>query len=300
MDNLDVIQRAPVTRDQQLTAATRGAALTEIYDRHVRFVWRNLRRLGVPNSSVEDAVQDVFLVVHRRLPEFQARSQLRTWLFAIVLRVAHNYRRSSRRRQAVLVEGDPVDFVSIEMDDHKRAVFALMELEQMNERAAAEALGVKMNTAYSRRLGARAIFAAAVAELVMEDAWEKHPSPTPSAEQLVDQRRARELLDSVLAQMPIEFRSVFILFELEEMTMPAIAAMLSLPTGTVASRLRRARAMFEDKASRLHAKGHVVLSSKTSEPAPTMKYGRQGCPNGFDGRLTGVSIGPFSSPITSH
>ena len=51
-----MIQRAPVTRDQQLTAATRGAALTEIYDRHVRFVWRNLRRLGVPNSSVEDAV----------------------------------------------------------------------------------------------------------------------------------------------------------------------------------------------------------------------------------------------------
>jgi hypothetical protein len=144
------------------------------------------------------------------------------------------------------------------------------------------------------------MFEAAVAELVMEDAWEKHPSPTPSAEQLVDQRRARELLDSVLAEMPIEFRSVFILFELEEMTMPAIAAILSLPTGTVASRLRRARAMFEDRASRLHARGHAVPSSTTSDHTPTLTYGRQACPNGLDGRLTGVSIGPFSSPITSH
>ena len=266
-----MIQGARLTTDQQLTAATAGAALSEIYARHVRFVWRNLRRLGVPSSSVEDAVQDVFLVVHRRLPEFQGRSELRTWLFAIVLRVAHNHRRSSRRRRARLVEGAPVDFVTGVMDDHKRALSVLMELEQMNVRDAAEALGVKIDTAYWRRRDARAIFAAAVAELVMKDACENHPSPTPSAEQLVDQRRARELLDSVLAGMPVEFRSVFILFELEEMTMPAIAAMLSLPTGTVASRLRRARAIFEEKASRLHASGYVVRSSRTPDPKRTAR-----------------------------
>ena len=92
-------------------------------------------------------------------------------------------------------------------------------------------------------------------ELTDSDALDAHPSTAPSAEQIIDERRARELLDLVLAEMPPELRTVFILFELEEMTMAAIAEMLALPAGTVASRLRRARAMFENKASRLQRGG---------------------------------------------
>jgi RNA polymerase sigma-70 factor (ECF subfamily) len=92
-------------------------------------------------------------------------------------------------------------------------------------------------------------------ELSDSDALEAHPSTAPSAEHIIDQGRARDLLDVLLAEMPLELRTVFILFELEEMTMATIAEMLSLPAGTVASRLRRARAMFENKASRLQRDG---------------------------------------------
>jgi len=83
------------------------------------------------------------------------------------------------------------------------------------------------------------------------DRLDAHASPAPSAEQLIDQGRARELFDLVLAELPIDLRAVFILFELEQMTMATIAEILDLRPGTVASRLRRARAMFERTASRM-------------------------------------------------
>ena len=65
----------------------------EVYDEHFRFVWRSLRRLGVRESDVPDAVQDVFLVVHRRLAEFEGRSKVTTWLFGICFRVARDRRK---------------------------------------------------------------------------------------------------------------------------------------------------------------------------------------------------------------
>jgi RNA polymerase sigma-70 factor (ECF subfamily) len=80
---------------------------------------------------------------------------------------------------------------------------------------------------------------------------EERASVAPSVEELIDQGRARDLLDIVLSEMPDDVRTVFILFEFEDMTMAAIAAMLDLPMGTVASRLRRARMMFETIAARL-------------------------------------------------
>jgi RNA polymerase sigma-70 factor (ECF subfamily) len=88
-------------------------------------------------------------------------------------------------------------------------------------------------------------------EIADSDALDEHPSRLPPADQLIDEGRARELLDWVLAQMPVELRSVFILFEIEDITMATIAEMLELPPGTVASRLRRARALFESIAQRL-------------------------------------------------
>jgi RNA polymerase sigma-70 factor, ECF subfamily len=69
----------------------------------------------------------------------------------------------------------------------------------------------------------------------------ERPDPDPGPDELVDRDRARAALDAILAAMPLELRAVFVLYELEQLTMAEIAALLELPPGTVASRLRRAR-----------------------------------------------------------
>jgi RNA polymerase sigma-70 factor (ECF subfamily) len=81
---------------------------------------------------------------------------------------------------------------------------------------------------------------------------------SPRPDDLVDQRRARALLDQVLGEMELEVRTVFVLFELEEMTMAEIAELLGIPTGTVASRLRRGREDFEARVKRLSREGGRV------------------------------------------
>lgn len=150
-----------------------------IYEQHAVFVWRSLRLLGVHPDSLDDAVQEVFLVVHRRLGEFEGRSSLRTWLYAIARRVARNVRRGAGRRGAAEpVAGDLLDAggrtplelaeraeagrVLLEVVDglseDQREVFLLVEVEEMSVPEAAEALGVNLNTCYSRLRAARARF----------------------------------------------------------------------------------------------------------------------------------------------
>ena len=80
-------------------------------------------------------------------------------------------------------------------------------------------------------------------------------------EQMLDQKRARLLLDEVLAEMAIELRTVFVLYELEELSMTEIAATLRIPQGTVASRLRRARADFRDRVRALSGSTHAEVGS---------------------------------------
>jgi RNA polymerase sigma-70 factor (ECF subfamily) len=75
--------------------------------------------------------------------------------------------------------------------------------------------------------------------------------PGPRADELLDRERARQLLDEALAGMTLEHRSVFVLFEIEELTMAEIAKLLTLPAGTVASRLRRAREEYDVAVNRL-------------------------------------------------
>lgn len=160
----------------------------EICVSHMDFVWRNLRRLGVAESSIDDAVQDVFLVVHRRLQDFEERSQMKTWLFGILLRVAATHRRTLQRRREHIVDAAPAPLESMpehdvdgplellakrearellhrllgQLDDDKRAMLVSVELEQMSVPEAAESLGINLNTAYSRLRAARAIFNEAV------------------------------------------------------------------------------------------------------------------------------------------
>jgi RNA polymerase sigma-70 factor (ECF subfamily) len=81
--------------------------------------------------------------------------------------------------------------------------------------------------------------------------WFESQSDTPPAEGPAQQTEARDLLDRVLDKMPDNLRSVFVLFELEELTVDEVAAVLSLPRGTVATRLRRARMVFQEQAKRL-------------------------------------------------
>jgi RNA polymerase sigma-70 factor (ECF subfamily) len=157
----------------------------EIYKTHFDFVWRNVRRLGVPEASIDDAVQDVFGVVHRRLGDFEGRSTIRTWLFGILARVAMDHRRSHARQAqkavafAAEAEPDaaptPADLVGRreaarileqfldEMDNEKREIFVLVELEQMSVADAAEALSLNVNTAHARLRVARTQFEDAVA-----------------------------------------------------------------------------------------------------------------------------------------
>src|SRR3954465_5437111 len=59
--------------------ATPAPSFDTIYEQEFEFVWRNLRRLAVPEASLRDVAQDVFLVIHRRLPEFEGRAPLRSW-----------------------------------------------------------------------------------------------------------------------------------------------------------------------------------------------------------------------------
>ena len=86
------------------------------------------------------------------------------------------------------------------------------------------------------------------------DTLEAYPDLTPSPEDLLDQQRARDVLDELLNDMPLELKTVFILFELEHLTLIEIAETLAIPRGTVASRLRRGREDFEQRLKRLEAR----------------------------------------------
>ena len=185
---------APTVMQSQTEIGPRAVPDTgphRLFESHLPFVWRNLRRFGVPESLVEDAAQDVFLVVHRRWESWQVeRSTVETWLFGIVLRVAHNYRRAQQRRLARLLpahdrgllleapsqaDGPAEIFARREavaiferaltkIDESKRAVFLMIDVEQMTVPEAAEALGINLNTAYWRLRRARIAFRRALAK----------------------------------------------------------------------------------------------------------------------------------------
>ncbi|MEO6420914.1 MAG: RNA polymerase sigma factor [Polyangiaceae bacterium] len=150
-----------------------------IYDAEVAFVWRNLRRLGVAHSEVDDKTQEVFVVAHRRFAEFQDRGfGARAWLFQIALRVASEARRHRRRHPedpdgglaservstppdqasalALREEMQRLDRALERIDIDRRAVLVLHEIEEMTAPEIARILGISPNTVYSRLRVARA------------------------------------------------------------------------------------------------------------------------------------------------
>lgn len=160
-----------------------GGYFRRVVSEHFEVLWRFLRRLGIPDGDLDDAVQEVVLVLARKLDQVQVGCE-RSFVLSTAVRVASGFRRTARNRR--------------EVDDAE-----LVDLE----------------------------------------------SPELSPEALAEKQRLRAVLQRVLNQLPLELRAVFVLYELEELTMAEIAATLELPPGTVASRLRRAREQFETLAS---------------------------------------------------
>jgi RNA polymerase sigma-70 factor, ECF subfamily len=156
--------------------------LRKLVAEHLDFVWRSLRRFGVPAADVDDATQQVFLIANDKLSRINPGSE-RSFLIGVATRVASHVRRSFHRREAAELR--------LSVNPHEQ---------------------------------------------------------TPSPEDLAQQVEARALLDKVLDAMPEDLRAVFVLFELEELSIDQTASLLILPRGTVATRLRRAREVFHEQA----------------------------------------------------
>jgi RNA polymerase sigma-70 factor (ECF subfamily) len=148
-------------------------ALGVLYREHHGFVWRNARRLGCPEAWVEDVVHEVFLVVARRLAEFEARSSPRTWIFAITYRVVRRMLRDRARRQHKLQgyaltqpsciappqertdAAEALRRLMSKLGDAKRLVFIMAELEGMTSVEIGDCLGISPRTVDSRLRTAR-------------------------------------------------------------------------------------------------------------------------------------------------
>ena len=170
-----------------------GVTVAEVFREHAPFVWRALRRLGVREADVEDVCQEVFVVVHRRLGDFEGRSSMRTWIYGICVRVASDWRKRAHVRREVVTDdvsipeaapssgrglaADPqrelskrearaiLDRILDELDEDKRAVFVLYEIEQLGMNEVAESLACPLQTAYSRLHAARKIVETRIAQV---------------------------------------------------------------------------------------------------------------------------------------
>jgi RNA polymerase sigma-70 factor (ECF subfamily) len=153
-----------------------------LYREHFAFVWRSLRRLGVWPSNLDDAAQEVFVVVHRRYADFQPGTSEKAWLFAISQRVASDQRRTRRRKgglsplsdtmasdapdafdAAVRSEAQDVVLAFLDtLDEDQRAAFILSDLEQLTAKEISDTVGANINTVYYRVAAARKQFASFV------------------------------------------------------------------------------------------------------------------------------------------
>ena len=169
-----------------ITAGGSSSALdlATLYDQHADFVWRVAKRLGVPEASLEDVMHDVFVIVHRRLGDYDGRAALTSWLYGITRGVASN-RRRGRAREARRIEraqpapqplpetdarterGEASAFVRTfldQLDPLKRQMFTLVDVEGMAVKDAAALTGTNVNTAHARLRAARLAFKQAAAD----------------------------------------------------------------------------------------------------------------------------------------
>src|SRR5688572_19587060 len=93
------VVRQLASQSEKEGASSPLPSFAEVYASNVRYVWQSLRRLGVGPGDLDDVCQEVFVIVHRKLPSFDGRSQVRTWIYGIALRCASAYRRNRARRE---------------------------------------------------------------------------------------------------------------------------------------------------------------------------------------------------------
>jgi RNA polymerase sigma-70 factor (ECF subfamily) len=155
-----------------------------VYETQLDFVWRTVRRMGVRAADTDDVVQEVFVIVYRRLAEFEGRAQLKTWVFKILVHVMRHYWRTHQRKPGDRAAEDPseihtlaadrddsptamlervealhiLDRLLAELDEDKREVFVLAEIEQMTAVQIAEIVEANANTVSSRLRAARQEF----------------------------------------------------------------------------------------------------------------------------------------------
>ncbi len=153
-------------------------SFSEIYERYFDFVWRSAANRGIPAGSLDDVAQEVFIVISRKLPEFEGRSSLRTWIAAIVRRVVADYVRKrgnqpagdeSLEREPAAMGGasgelehkaavELLDALLARMPEEQREVFVLHELEELSGAEIAELTNTNENTVWTRLRAARRIF----------------------------------------------------------------------------------------------------------------------------------------------
>lgn len=147
-------------------------------------IWKTLGRLGVPSAQLDDVAQEVFLLIHRKLGELRDPARVRAWTTAFAVRAASDVRRQLRRRgtseelsetlvavseaDAGLTRREGLELlqqVLSKLSDELREVFVLVELEELSGPEVADALGLNLNTVYSRLRLARVAFNEEIAKL---------------------------------------------------------------------------------------------------------------------------------------
>lgn len=163
-------------------------AFEAVYALHFTFVWQSLRALGVRAAAIDDATQDVFIVVHDRLHTFDGRRPLRAWLYGIARNMARRHHEQAQRRSPLQLVSSPAPLDETvqwreraavvarfldELDEGHRAVFVLAQLEGATAPEIAESLGLNLNTVYSRLRTTRARFERVLARDALRD--RSHP-----------------------------------------------------------------------------------------------------------------------------
>ncbi len=156
-----------------------------VFEAEFDYVWHSLRRLGVRERDVDDLTHDTFIVVYRTLDQYDRARPMRPWLFGIASRLAANYRRRAQHRGDVMEphaeladqtlgadetlaarQATALVLAALEaLDDDRRSLFVLHELDGVTMPEVAAALSIPLNTAYSRLRLAREQFSAAVRRL---------------------------------------------------------------------------------------------------------------------------------------
>jgi RNA polymerase sigma-70 factor (ECF subfamily) len=171
-----------VDRSEASGESSGEVSFRALYESHFDYLWHTARRLGVPPRHLDDVVHDIFVVVYRRLPDYDPERPIKPWLFGIAYRTVSDFRRRAGNRNELLQEPTHppqapadahhaleakearslVERALERLEPDRRAVFVAHEIEEIPVPQIADALGIPVNTAYSRLRLAREQFTAAV------------------------------------------------------------------------------------------------------------------------------------------